>query len=116
MRNWHFERKSRLAETEQARQLAIIEATTDLVATIDIDGFLISLNNGGYELLELDEATNIRQLRWAGLYTKESASAFFEKEMPNAFKFGSVISKNSLPTSIIAGSISHPSIGIFPKK
>lgn len=106
-RNWHFERKSRLAETEQARQLAIIEATTDLVATIDIDGFLISLNNGGYELLELDEATNIRQLRWAGFYTKESASAFFEKEMPNAFKFGSSNSEIDLVTvdgAVVPGS------------
>lgn len=107
MRNWHFERASRLAETEQARQLAIIEATTDLVATIDIDGFLISLNNAGYELLELDAATNIRQLRWAGFYTKESASAFTEEEMKNAFKFGSSNSEIDIVTvdgAVIPGS------------
>lgn len=107
MRDWHFERKSRLAATEQARQLAIIEATTDLVATIDIDGFLISLNDAGYELLELDGATNIRQLRWAGFYTKECASGFIENEMPNAFKFGSSNSEIDLVTvdgTVIPGS------------
>ena len=44
MRNWHLERSSRIAETLQVRQLAITETTTDLVATIDIDGFLTQLN------------------------------------------------------------------------
>ena len=55
MRNWHFERSSRIAETLQIRQLAITETTTDLVATIDIDGFLTQLNRAGYTLLELEE-------------------------------------------------------------
>lgn len=107
MRDWHFERTSRIAATEQARQLAIIEATTDLVATIDIDGFLISLNDAGYELLELDGATNIRQLRWAGFYTKECAADFIENQMPNAFKFGSCNSEIDLVTvdgTVIPGS------------
>ena len=96
MRNWHFERSSRIAETLQVRQLAITETTTDLVATIDIDGFLTQLNRAGYTLLELDEKRDISELRMVGFYTSESAAAFFETEMPNAIGFGASQSEVNL--------------------
>ncbi len=107
MRDWQFERTSRLAKAQRARQLSITEATTDLVATIDIDGFLIKLNSAGYELLELDEEENIRQLRWVGFYTEESASAFINCETPNAFRCGTSNSEVDLVTvdgTVIPGS------------
>ena len=88
MRDWHSERNSRVETTQQAQQSAITKTTTDLVATIDIDGFLIKLNSAGYRLLELHEGADIRKLRLIGFYTKESASLFIEKETPNAIMFG----------------------------
>jgi len=96
MRNWHLERNSRIAKTEQARQIAITESTTDLVAAIDIDGFLTKLNRAGYALLELGEGQDIGPLRLAGFYTNESAKAFIETETPNAIRFGASHSEVNL--------------------
>ena len=113
MRNWHFERSSRIEETQHARQLAITESTTDLVATIDIDGFLTQLNRAGYALLELDEGKDIGPLRLAGFYTNESATAFIETETPNSIRFGAshsevnVVSVNGAVIPSSQGLTSH---------
>lgn len=88
MRDWHSVRASKLAGIQQVQQLSITETTTDLVATIDIDGFFITLNKSGYNLLGLEFDKDIRQLRLVGFYTKESILQFVNHDTPNAVKFG----------------------------
>lgn len=96
MRDWHLQRTNRIVETQHVRQLAITETTSDLVATIDIDGFFIELNRAGYELLCLHEDTELRKLRLVSFFTKESTAAFIKYETPNAVICGASHSEVNL--------------------
>ncbi|MEQ8407875.1 MAG: response regulator [Gammaproteobacteria bacterium] len=88
MTRWQAQREARLAETQLNRHLAINDTTTDLVATIDIDGFLISLNAAGYAMLGLHDNTDISHLRLAGFLDNASVKNFVSQEIPQAIKFG----------------------------
>ncbi len=88
MKQWLHDRTLRLDNDQKRRQLAITENTTDLVATIDIDGFLTHLNRAGYDLLGLDSDTDITGVRLMSFYDRESAEAFLKSDMPQAIKFG----------------------------
>ena len=83
-----MERRFRLDDTNQVRQLAITESTTDLVAMLDIDGFFIHLNKAGHQMLEMDEDTDITQLRMARMFSDESASSFVKNDIPRAVSSG----------------------------
>jgi len=103
MRNWHQERTLKVAEKQQARQLSITAATPDLVATIDIDGFFLSLNTAGYELLDLERDTDVRRHRLIEFYSKESANNCISHEFENALLQGDsntevdVVTSNGVP-------------------
>ena len=96
MRNWNQERRARIADEQLARQLSIADSTSDLVGTIDADGFLLTLNNSGYQLLGLNANTNISRKRLLGFYDSESRKKFLEHDMPNAVKFNSCQSEITL--------------------
>lgn len=88
MKQWLEDRDSRLDSAQKRRQLAITENTTDLVATIDIDGFLTHLNKAGYELLGLEPGTDLAGIRLISFYDSESAHTFIKSDMQQAIKFG----------------------------
>lgn len=89
MTDWNKSRSKRLEETQLLRQLAIIEATTDLVATLDIDGFLISLNAAGYDLLGIMPQADIKTILLVQFFTKDSAQSFLATVIPKAIAHGS---------------------------
>lgn len=113
MKQWLNERTQRLDNVQKQRQLAITENTTDLVATIDIDGFLTHLNKAGFDLLGLSAGTDLAGIRLISFYGSESAEAFLKRDMPKAIKFGAVHSEVELLSyagKIIPGSqvvVSH---------
>lgn len=88
MKQWLSERAQRFEKLQRMRQIAITENTSDLVATIDIDGFITRLNQAGYEMLGLPHNADISGLRLVSFYDKPSATAFVRQEIPNAVKFG----------------------------
>lgn len=88
MRNWLTERAQRFEKLQRQRQIAITENTTDLVATIDIDGFITRLNQAGYDMLDLPVTVDLSGLRLVSFYDHETAEAFVQQEIPNAVKFG----------------------------
>jgi len=96
MRNWNQERRARIADEQLARQLAIADSTSDLVGTIDADGFLLTLNNAGYHLLGLDADYKISRKRLIGFYDPESRKKFLEHDIPSAIKFNSCQSEITL--------------------
>ena len=53
----------KLAEKEKAKLLAILEATTDLVGTADMEGHLTYLNKAGQKMLGISPEENINQLQ-----------------------------------------------------
>lgn len=99
MKQWLEDRGSRLDNVQKQRQLAITENTTDLVATIDIDGFLTHLNKAGYELLGLEPDTDLAGIRLISFYDKESARTFMKSNLQQAIKFGASHSEVELVNS-----------------
>jgi len=55
---------------------------------LDIDGFFIHLNKAGHQMLEMDEDTDITQLRMARMFSDESASSFVKNDIPRAVSSG----------------------------
>lgn len=98
MKYWLSERIARFEKLQQNRQLAITENTTDLVATIDIDGFLTQLNQAGYAMLGLSPRSDISSQRLVSFYDKASADAFVKQEIPSAVKYGASHSEIHLRT------------------
>ena len=96
MTDWNLIRSKRLEDTQLLRQLAIIEATTDLVATVDIDGFLISLNAAGYDLLGFMPNAEINTVPLVNFFTKDSAEAFISTIIPKAVAHGSWHSETNI--------------------
>ncbi len=96
MRNWNQERRERIADEQLARQLAIADSTSDLVGTIDADGFLLTLNAAGYLLLGLDTDFKISRKRLIGFYDAKSRKQFLEQDIPSAIKFNSFQSEVTL--------------------
>lgn len=88
MKQWLDNRAVRLDALQKQRQLAITENTTDLVATIDIDGFLTHLNKAGFDLLGLDSNTDISGMRLISFYERGSAELFLKSDMQKAIKYG----------------------------
>ncbi len=79
---------SRIKETRNLQQLAITGCTSDLVANVDIDGFIISLNSAGYSLLGIEEGTELNKVRLVNFYAPDSATAFVKDGIPNAIIYG----------------------------
>ncbi len=86
MRGWALERESRSLEESQLRQLALCEATNDLVATMDADGYLLSLNTAGYRLLGLDFDAAPQRHRLANFLAPRSAEQLYLADIPHAIE------------------------------
>jgi len=84
MNHWILERNSRLDSEEIERELATTRETGDLVATFDPDGFLLSLNQAGYRLLELATDATLQQYRLYDFYAPDSRNRFLEQDVPAA--------------------------------
>jgi PAS domain S-box-containing protein len=84
MRGWSLERETRSLEESQIRQLALTEATTDLVATMDADGYLLSLNAAGYRMLGLACDTPLARERLASFLAGRSAEQLYLSDIPHA--------------------------------
>ena len=125
MRNWVQERHSRNADIKLSRQLDITNSTTDLVALLDIDGFLTNLNQAGYTILGLEADTDISRLRMEKLFAGESADSFVREDIPRAVASGAshcelalnTMAGNSIPVSMVLiahkdtdGNLSHFSV------
>jgi PAS domain S-box-containing protein len=88
MKQWLAQRAARFDMIQEQRKLAITENTTDLVATVDIDGFLTHLNAAGYELLGMEPGTDIRGQRLVSFYDRDSARDFVGTQIRHAIKYG----------------------------
>jgi two-component system cell cycle sensor histidine kinase/response regulator CckA len=86
MRGWTLERESRSLEESQLRQLALTEATNDLVATMDADGYLLSLNTAGYRMLGLDFEAGLARHRLAAFLAARSAEQLYLADIPHALE------------------------------
>ncbi|MBN4075670.1 MAG: hypothetical protein COA71_09660 [SAR86 cluster bacterium] len=96
-KDWNLQRSTRLEK--EAQQLAITEATSDLVATVDTEGFLMSLNTAGYALLGLKDSTDITLYRLASFYTDKSLTRLSENDFPNAIKHNVWLSETTILSS-----------------
>lgn len=65
----------------QARFVAILEETPDLVAMIDNQGYLLYLNQAGRQLVGLEVEEAIGGLHFSGLYAAEFAAVMLEERL-----------------------------------
>jgi len=87
-RGWNQARDARLFEESQLRQLAITEATSDLVATFDLDCFLLTLNAAGHRLLGLAPDCDLLQLRLPSFFAPHCVPTLFNTDLPGALEHG----------------------------
>jgi PAS domain S-box-containing protein len=85
--DWNLQRHSRLLAESQLRQLAVIEASNDLVATIDCDGFLLSLNDAGHRMLGLAVDADLVGLRLCSCLAPHSAQQLLGIDVAQAIQY-----------------------------
>jgi PAS domain S-box-containing protein/putative nucleotidyltransferase with HDIG domain len=76
------------AEEEQARLTAILQSTTDLVATADLRGFVQDINRAGREMLGLSEDQDVTSTRIADYHTEAAAAVVMHEGIPAAMESG----------------------------
>jgi diguanylate cyclase (GGDEF)-like protein/PAS domain S-box-containing protein len=77
------------ADEARAQLVAILEATTDLVAILDPDGCLHYLNNAGYRLLGLDPKLDLSKFCLAELFPERIKQQLQSEAWPIAYRTGS---------------------------
>lgn len=77
------------AEKARAQLVAILEATTDLVAILDPGGCLNYLNNAGYRLLGLDPKIDIGKFCLTELFPERIKQQLQSEALPMAYRTGS---------------------------
>jgi diguanylate cyclase (GGDEF)-like protein/PAS domain S-box-containing protein len=77
------------ADEARAQLVAILEATTDLVAILDLDGCLHYLNNAGYRLLGLDPKIDISKFCLTELFPERIKQQLQSEALPIAYRTGS---------------------------
>lgn len=95
-RDWNVQRMSRIVASKQSHLLDIADCTTDLVTIIDIDGFIISLNDAGYSLLNITKGDKLESIRLLSFYSEESATEFLQIGIPSAIAHGTYQSEITL--------------------
>jgi diguanylate cyclase (GGDEF)-like protein/PAS domain S-box-containing protein len=75
-------------EQEQARLVAIIEATPDFVGTADLDGHLIFLNRAGLRMLGFEPGQDLSAARIAETHPEWAAKLVLEEGIPHAIEHG----------------------------
>jgi two-component system cell cycle sensor histidine kinase/response regulator CckA len=86
MKQWLPDREARLADEELQRELSTTRAAQDLVATLDVDGFLLSLNPAGHALLALPPHAEISRFRMHQFYDETSCNGFVGTDLPGALR------------------------------
>jgi diguanylate cyclase (GGDEF)-like protein/PAS domain S-box-containing protein len=77
------------ADEARAQLVAILEATTDLVAILDPDGCLHYLNNAGYRLLGLDPSVDLSKFCLTELFPERIKQQLQSEAFPIAYRTGS---------------------------
>lgn len=77
------------ADEARAQLVAILEATTDLVAILDLDGCLHYLNNAGYRMLGLDPEMDISKFCLTELFPERIKRQLESEAWPIAYRAGS---------------------------
>jgi len=78
----------RRAEEVQSRLAAIIEATTDLVGTVTVDGSYLYLNQAGRTMLEFSVTEPVTGLHISACHTQEASAVILNEAIPRAIKQG----------------------------
>jgi diguanylate cyclase (GGDEF)-like protein/PAS domain S-box-containing protein len=78
----------RRAEEVQSRLAAIIEATTDLVGTVTVDGSYLYLNQAGRTMLGFSAAEPVAGLHISACHTQEASAVILNEAIPRAIKQG----------------------------
>ncbi|TAK63028.1 MAG: EAL domain-containing protein [Methylobacter sp.] len=77
------------ADEARAQLVAILEATTDLVAILDPDGCLHYLNNAGYRLLGFDPKLDLSKFCLTELFPERIKQQLQSEAWPIAYRTGS---------------------------
>lgn len=77
------------ADEARAQLVAILEATTDLVAILDPGGCLHYLNNAGYRLLGIDAKIDISKFCLTELFPERIKKQLQSEALPIAYRTGS---------------------------
>jgi diguanylate cyclase (GGDEF)-like protein/PAS domain S-box-containing protein len=75
-------------QEEQARLVAIIEATPDMVATGSPDGRVFYYNRAGLRMLGFEPEQDLSMVRIAETHTEWAAKLVLEEGIPHAIKYG----------------------------
>lgn len=75
-------------EKEQARLTAILQATTDMVATADLKGFVQYINHAGRKMLGLGEDQDVTNTRIVDYHAEWAASIVANVGIPAAIESG----------------------------
>jgi two-component system sensor histidine kinase/response regulator len=75
-------------EKEEARLTAILQATTDMVATADLKGFVQYINHAGRKMLGLSEDQDVTNTRIADYHAEWAASIVTNVGIPAAIESG----------------------------
>ncbi|HUY03901.1 MAG TPA: EAL domain-containing protein, partial [Rhodocyclaceae bacterium] len=83
-------------EKEQARLVAIIEATPDLVATLGLDGIPLYCNRAGLDILGVEPAQAVSTLGISRCQPEWAAKLVVEQGIPDAMEHGSWSGESAL--------------------
>jgi PAS domain S-box-containing protein len=75
-------------QEEQARLSAILQATTDMVATADLKGFVLYINQAGRKMLGLGEDEDVTRTRITDYHTEWAAAVVLNAGIPTAIENG----------------------------
>lgn len=88
LREWSLILERKRSLENQQRLMAILEATPDLIATADMDGFLTYMNQPGRELLGIGADEDLTQIRLTDCHTEEDARLILSEGIPTAIRDG----------------------------
>lgn len=80
--------KRKKLEDEKKRLVAILETTTDLVATADVHGNVLYMNQSGRKMTGMKEEEHVRQTRISDYHPPHIAKNIFEEGLPSASREG----------------------------
>ncbi len=75
-------------EDEKKRLVAILETTTDLVATADVHGNVLYMNQSGRNMLGVEREEDVIQTRISDYHPPHVAKNIFEEGLPSASREG----------------------------
>jgi diguanylate cyclase (GGDEF)-like protein/PAS domain S-box-containing protein len=83
-------------EKEQARLVAIIEATPDFVGTGDLDGNMLFINKAGIKMLGYEAGQAATGIRIEQSHPQWAAKLLTETGIPHAIEYGSWVGESAL--------------------